>query len=292
MPAIKTPYEILEVNENATDNEIKKAYRKLSLIYHPDKPTGNTEKFQEISEAYEILTDPNKKNEHFMKQNNDGIDEFLSNIFGNMMMGHGHGGGHGHNQPFINMFNGIPIHMMNMSKPTPIVHNIEITIQQVLMGTTVPLEIERWIIENNIKIHEKETIYIRIPAGIDENEIIIEREKGNVLSDIKGDIKIFIKVSNNTLFLRKGLDLILHKTLSLKEALCGFESFNFTYIDGQSFTLKNTLNTIILNEQQKIIPGLGLQREGHNRGNLIIVFIVEFPTSLTAEQVNVLKTIL
>jgi DnaJ-class molecular chaperone len=112
---------------------------------------------------------------------------------------------------------------------------------------------------------------------------------------LRGSIFISISDKNDRVYerdIKKPENLICKQDLTFIQALCGFESFNFTYIDGQSFTLKNTLNTIILNEQQKIIPGLGLQREGHNRGNLIIVFIVEFPTSLTDEQVNVLKKIL
>jgi DnaJ-class molecular chaperone len=57
-------YDILEINRNATIYEIKKAYRKLALIYHPDKPTGNEEKFKQINIAYEILIDSNKKNNY------------------------------------------------------------------------------------------------------------------------------------------------------------------------------------------------------------------------------------
>jgi DnaJ-class molecular chaperone len=66
-------YDILEVPETASADEIKKAYRKLSMIHHPDK-NGNsqesTEKFQKISEAYEVLGTPEKKKEYDMTHNN------------------------------------------------------------------------------------------------------------------------------------------------------------------------------------------------------------------------------
>ena len=55
-------YQILGVDRNATEKEIKKAYRKLALENHPDKPTGNEEKFKKISEAYEVLIDKEKRN--------------------------------------------------------------------------------------------------------------------------------------------------------------------------------------------------------------------------------------
>lgn len=54
-------YDLLGVKPDASDNELKKGYRKQALKYHPDKPTGNTEKFKEISEAYDILSDADKR---------------------------------------------------------------------------------------------------------------------------------------------------------------------------------------------------------------------------------------
>jgi hypothetical protein len=80
-----------------------------------------------------------------------------------------------------------------------------------------------WIIENNLKVYENETLYITIPEGIDDNEIILLEGKGNIgHKNLKGDVKIFVKIENKTLFERKGLDLYYVKHISLKESLCGF----------------------------------------------------------------------
>ena len=71
---------------------------------------------------------------------------------------------------------------------------------------------------------EKEKMYVKINKGIDSGEIIIIRNKGNMINEtLKGDIKLFIKVENKSDFKREGLNLKLKKTISLKESLTGFK---------------------------------------------------------------------
>jgi DnaJ family protein A protein 2 len=161
--------------------------------------------------------------------------------------------------------------------------------EQVLNGASSPLEIERWIIENGNKVFEKQTIYVNIPKGTDDTEIIMLKDLGNVVNEhCKGDVKIFIKVENDSGFRRHGLDLVLEKTISLKEALCGF-SFDMKYINGKNYSINNQAGNIIVPDYQKLIPGMGLAREGHNTGNLIIHFKVTFPEKLNEEQIAKLR---
>ena len=178
-----------------------------------------------------------------------------------------------------------------LAKPTPIIKTETITIQKAYTGYNMPIEITRWILENDVKREETETIYIPIPRGVDNNEIIILREKGNILSENnKGDIKVFIKIQNDTEFIRNGLDIILNKTISLKNALCGFV-FDMTYLDGRNFKINNNVGNIIANNHHKVIQGLGMKRDEHI-GNLIINFTVTFPDKLTEEQIEALQKIL
>jgi len=152
------------------------------------------------------------------------------------------------------------------------------------------VDIERWLIENGTKIFEHETVYVTVPKGIDEGEIIILREKGNIArEDCKGDIKIIIKIVNNTEFKRSGLDLIYVKIITLKEALCGF-TFELKYISGKVYTINNNSGNIISNGYRKTIPNMGFSRDNHT-GNLIIIFIVKFPDKLTDEVIEKLKKI-
>jgi DnaJ-class molecular chaperone len=187
--------------------------------------------------------------------------------------------------------NGVPVNMGRPNKPSPIIKNITIDIEQVYTGTTIPVEIERWIHENNLKVSETETLYVTIPKGIDDGEIIILKDKGNIINDAcKGDVKIFVKIINNTDIKRSGLDLVYEKKISLKDALCGF-SFEIKYINGKMYTLNNTSGNIVSPGYRKIIPNMGLTRE-QATGNLIIIFHIDFPEKLTEEQINNLKNVL
>jgi DnaJ-class molecular chaperone len=304
-------YNILGISENATKDEIKKAYRSLQMKYHPDKnPPGSQEAVnmtQKINEAYETLSDEEKKQEYDMTRNNpffrhgphnpnanNTMDVPLNDIF-NMMFGQ---------NPFsmpqgmppgmqkIHIFHGGQMNFQQaMNKPIPIMKSLQINMEHVLNGATIPLEIERWILQPGSKVIEKETIYVDIPQGIDDNEMIILRDRGNVISEqCKGDIKINILIQNNTAFKRSGLDLIFDKTISLKEALCGF-SFELNYINGKSYTLNNNKGSIVPPEYKKVYPEMGLKR-GEHKGNMIINFHVEFPTVLTTEQIDKLSAIL
>jgi DnaJ family protein A protein 2 len=201
-------------------------------------------------------------------------------------------GGLGGN-PHIQVFrNGVPVNGgMGMQKPPPIVQNVVIQMEHVLYGANIPVEIERWIIENGNKIFEHETVYVNIPKGVDDNEIIILRDKGNAINEYsKGDIKLFIKIENNTEFKRNGLDLVIERKISLKEALCGF-NFILKYVNGKTYTINNNPGSIVTPSYFKSIPGMGLTRENHT-GNLIITFEVVFPESLSLEQIDKLKEIL
>ena len=177
-----------------------------------------------------------------------------------------------------------------MQKPTPIIKNIVIPIDKILTGTTIPLEIERWIIEDGNKVFENETLYVTVPKGIDDGEIIVLRDKGNILrEDCKGDIKLFIKIENATEFKRSGLDLIFEKIITVKEALCGF-SFDLKYITGKTYTINNQSGNIISNGYRKVIPNMGFSRDQHI-GNLVIIFNVKFPEKLSTETLDELKKI-
>lgn len=298
----KDLYKILEISSEATQEEIKKAYRKLSLKYHPDKNSDKSAvgKFNEISSAYEILGDIEKRKEYDFSKKNPFFKEINVDLTPEDIMGLFHGVFNNHSpiHPMHIFHNGINTHNIKnpFTKPLPIIQNISISIEQAYIGVQVPVEIHRTNICNGIKMNETEVIYVDIPQGTDDGEIIIIREKGNIYDTIQGDIKLGVKIINNTIWKRVGLDLILEKTLSLKEALCGF-SMEIKHINGQIMTLQNNKQgkiNIVYPGCKKIYPSLGMKRIENKEhiGNMIVIFHIEFPTNLTNEQIEKIKEIL
>jgi DnaJ family protein B protein 4 len=336
-------YKILNVSENATPDEIKKEYRKLSMIHHPDKNQNNpesTKKFQAISAAYEVLGDAQKRSSYDL-----GRSMFSGQGFSSQGQGHGGSGGMADllaqlfakstsftnsansansANPNVHMFygqeddddyaDGSPFSMFNeflstanknkgieksniknknreRERPTPLNSTLTVTYEDMFGGALIPLEIERWNMENGEKRYETEILYVKIPKGADENEIILMENKGNTLSDTcKGDVKIFIRLDNAKFpqFKRHGLDLVFEHQITLKEALCGF-SFTIKHLNGTTYTINNAGRVISPNYMKKI-PNLGIQRDEHT-GSLVIHFQIQFPETVTEDAIKALADI-
>ena len=248
-------YEIMGLTENATLEDIKKSYRSLCLKYHPDRNPNeqkSKDKFQKMSEAYQILSDENLRKDYDIRQKKSQL--FYQDDIGM---------GPDINQMFNNMFNGGNINIgsgfrMNFTqpqfhKPTPtlIIKHVTIKMDQVFNDVILPIEIERNITKNNRNTIEKVTIHIQIHKGIDNGENIVYSEYGNIINDIKGDIQVIVKVIPNPNFKRSGLDLIINKKISLKEALCGF-NFEFKHLNSLTYQLNNEGNIIHQNYKQTL----------------------------------------
>ena len=300
-------YSVLELSSTASPDEIKKSYRKLSLKYHPDKNNGDDVMFKKISEAYSILSDDDEKRKYDMGRqspfgNNSNGSPFpqgagqMPDIF-KMFFNGGVGGNMpsgfaGHPMGNIRVFqNGQPININNLNKPPPIIKKVVISLEQAYTGEQVAVTIDRWLFEDGIRKCENETLYIPIHKGIDDNEIIILREKGNVLdNNLKGDVKIVINIQNSSEFKRNGLNLILEKNITLKESLCGF-SLMISHISGKQLRFSNDAGNTIKDGLVRVIAKYGMERES-NVGNLCIKFNVIYPEKLTKEQVEKISEIL
>lgn len=271
-------YEILGIEPCASQEAIKKAYRRKSLLHHPDRNGNSPESndmFKKINEAHEILsTRPKDRHEN-------------GTVFGdgaiNMDM-------------FMKMFTDMGNHLSfvhhigeQLEKPIPIIKRVEISLEQVYNGCMLPIEITRKIKLNGEVREEIETLYMTVPKGVDTNEMIVFREKGHVVEDHPGgDVKVFVSVMDHAIFKRSGLNIVYACDISLKNALCGVD-VEFTHLSGKQYKINNNSGkNVIQPGYRKVVPGLGLQREGHI-GDLLIEFNIVFPERLTVNQIELLK---
>jgi DnaJ-class molecular chaperone len=305
-----TYYSDLELDEFANNTAIKSAFRRLSMTYHPDKNNGDAEKFKKVNSAYELLSDEEKKRAYDIKlrQSHYCIDGILNKCAStaNTMLSEKI-----RKNPDINLTHIDKIlqgliktitqpqltitdsDMSNMSnilndsvnkfQHLTITTTIHISLTQSYNGGNIPVNISRNVSYNNTTTIEQESIYIDLYKGIDTNECIIIPNKGNICNENVGDVKVFIVIENDTEFERIGLDLIYKKTISLKEALCGF-SFRLEHFNQKPFLIENA--TTIQPNTSKVIPNIGMIRS-NNIGSLIIKFNVELPCLST----DVLKQI-
>ena len=270
-----TYYDLLEIDETNNIDIIKKAYRKLSLKYHPDKNISNKQHYDKITDAYNfIISNINNinnksKNEIVLYNENNNQNHINYNNY--------------QNQDLNNENNSY-----NKFKED-IVMTMKITFEQAYNGSNIPINIERNIMYNNLLKQEKETLYVEIPKGIDNNEIIIIENKGNIFNNFKSNVKIHTFLLNHELYTREGLDIIYNINISFKESLLGFE-YNFKYLNNKIYKIVNKEN-IIHNNSKKIIENIGFLRNNYS-GNLIITFNVNYPEKINKEIQEALHKLL
>ena len=292
-------YDILHVNRFASMLEIKQAYRILSLKHHPDRnpsdPLASTAAFQRVQEAYDVLSDDEKRRQYDLTLFQSPFDrkcpDGKSSSSSSSSSSSDNNPALHHMEDFIMQGVGV---VTQMFKPPAIIKYLDVSMDMVFNGAKVPVTIERTIREGHGFYTEIATLYVDIFPGIDNNEMIILKNEGNE-HNVKGDVKIFIRLIEDpsSPFERNGLDLIYRKHLTLKESLCGF-SFPITTLDNKQFALTyqgGDETMVVKPGQEKVIPKMGLLRDGQ-RGNFIIRFVIDFPLKLDRVVVEKLRQLL
>ena len=302
-------YNILNLSKNANINDIKKAYRQLSIKFHPDKNnTNDSEQFNKLNDAYSKLLDKYSNDKYsneftkselvnsFANNANNANNAINANNANNAINANANANNANANANSCNDILKYSYFSSNSSNSSnsseDIIIDLNVTFNEAYNGCTKPIVVNRKIIVNNVIGHEKETLYIPIPKGIDANEIIALPNKGNVYISngiiSYSNIKILICLIKNELFERNGLDIIFTKTITLKEALLGF-NFNLTHINNKNF--KITCSEIINFNYEKLIPNMGFIRDTFV-GNLIIKFNITFPLTISQESKKLLEKLL
>jgi len=321
---MKDYYEILGVDKNASNAEIKQAFRKLAIENHPDKG-GKKERFQEIQEAYDILGKDDKKREYDNNRQGPNINNF---------------------EFFFNMHN-------NHSRTNQIVrksnhfYNCDITLQDVHFGLNKKIKVKReyickkcyvncnecngigqinrtiqmgMFIQNtsqicnkcrgcgkeytqkecdciNGKITEEKIFELKIPKGVEPNRQYIFKEWGEQAvreNEVSGDLVITINIKPHETFQRRDLNLIYECKITLKESIIG-KTIQIKHFD-EMLNLNTKIFGIINPQKQYIIYEKGLNGEENGnkqkKGDLYITFKIEYPEkTLNDDEINALNNV-
>ncbi|MDD5639532.1 MAG: molecular chaperone DnaJ [Candidatus Pacebacteria bacterium] len=354
----KDYYKILGVSRSSSADEIKKAYYKLAHQFHPDKKGGNEEKFKEVNEAYQILSDKEKRAQYDKFGTvfgnggapGGGANGFGANVNWEDVMG---GFGGGSIEDIFEMFGG---GFGGTREPQDIKrgHDLEMELEVSLESVLADSEKEISIIKNikcdrcdgsgaepgtNIKecftcrgsghvqqfrktifgtftqssvcpecngegtkpdvlcnvcrgegrIKKEEKIKIKIPEGVDNNQIIKVKSKGDAgkRGGSYGDLYIRIFVKPHSVFQRKGDNLYLKQSITFSQAVLG-DKIDIRTLDGKEIVLKIPSGV----ESGKIlkISGKGIPRfNGFGKGDLFVQLIVETPQKLNKRQKEIIE---
>ncbi|AEE14415.1 heat shock protein DnaJ domain protein [Thermodesulfobium narugense DSM 14796] len=284
----KDYYKILGVDRNATEKEIKQAYKKLARKYHPDLPGGDAEKFKEINEAHEVLSNPEKRkiydqmgsswtgqgvgsqnfnfNGNFYTQYNinpgefDNIFDLINSIFGSSSK-----------RGFSSRgFSPFDFFGKQQNVRTDIGQDVEsevtISLSEYLHGTTKKV---------NLPYLNKD-VELKIPAGVKEGSKI--RFKG--LGQNGGDLYLKIKIEKDPRFSIDGDNIKTTANISLFTALLGGE----IPIDTPEGRVKVKVPAGSSSGTILRLKGLGALKHNKTRGDLLVNINVQVPKNLSNEE--------
>ncbi len=295
-------YKILGVSKNATEEEIKKAYKKLARKYHPDLNPGDKEaekKFKEINEAYQVLGNAeNRKKYDKYGENWKHADEFEKagyggfggqgnvhfnmNDLGDLFGGAGGkrtGGSSGFSDFFEFLFGGGGgANFTNAGRGMKF--KGDDLAAELHLNLTDILETHKRTLEINGK-----KIKLKIPAGVEDGQKIRIKGHGGpgINGGPNGDLYITFRVDNNTDFVRKGADLYKNVDLDLYTAVLGGEVLIPT-IDGKKVKVKVKPGT--QNETKIKLKGKGLPvyKNETKRGDLYVTYKIKIPEKLSSKE--------
>jgi curved DNA-binding protein len=259
---MRDPYTILGVDRGASAEDIKKAYRKLAVQYHPDKPGGDEAKFKEIAAAYDQLTNLKRKGEGMP----GGFDfgDYAS-VFEQMMRERGWSDAF--NQRYSN------------TRGRDVRAAITITIEEAYHGTRRQINI-------GIK-----AIEITIPAGVKTGQKLRIKghgQRGYGDEDTNGDLIVEVHIADNPNFYLDNVGLHTAVQLDAIDMMLGTETQVKVFDRSYRFTVPAGTQ----NGQHLRLKGKGWPTFGRDeRGDLYVTTLVKIPTDLTNEEIRALEKI-
>ncbi|NQZ65762.1 MAG: DnaJ domain-containing protein [Mycoplasmatales bacterium] len=276
----KDYYEVLGISRNATKDEIKKAFRKLAMKYHPDrnKESGAEEKFKEINEAYEVLSDDNKRQQY---------NQFGHNAFNGSESFGGFGGFGGFDDIgdiFSSFFGGRSRNANRPRRGDDYQMRTHVSFEESVFGKIINQKLPKFV--NGVKTEV--ATEIKIPAGISDGQQIVLRGYGGegYNNGPNGDLYISIFVKEHREWKRSGNDILIDIPISFLDIISerkieiptpyGMETISLKDVkeSGEIFTLKN-----------KGFPSI----RGGYIGNMLVKINIHIPKMNDKEKDKILK---
>lgn len=281
----KDYYKTLGIEKGASDDEIKKAFRKMAHKHHPDKKGGDEAKFKEVNEAYQTLSNPKKRQQYDQFGStgpggagfNGGQGGFGGFDFSGFQQGGGFdfGGQHVDLDDILGSFFG------GGGRRTPrgrdIQLNMQLSFKEAIFGVEKKISVPD--LRDGQDQNKNKEITVTIPAGVENGQSLRLQGYGEQLSNGEpGNVILIISVERHSLFRREGINLVMNLDVKLTDAILGAK-YEIEMLDGKKLTVK--IPEGLESGQTLRVKGKGIPSGTFHTGDLYIKTNILIPNKLS-----------